>query len=323
VLQPGDDHPRPMKEVIPMQVINEFLNNVEVGSAKNHANLTMFPLFGARGRVPDYATLDEAIGGGWFEVSEVSDGGSVPELKVVNRGDRAVLMIDGEELRGAKQNRVLNLTILVPAGVTLVVPVSCVEQGRWAMQSRAMRSTADTLYAKARMEKLRAVSFSYRASQKPTSDQMGLWQEIEQKAKIMGVKSRTGAVGDLYESESRRMGDYERALVPEKGQTGAMFAIDGRLIGFEIFEHPDLLRRLLGKIVRSYALDALHRPAGKRDLARQSVEQFLAEVAAGKVQTFPAVGRGEDLRITGPEITGAALVDGGQIVHLCAFRCGR
>jgi hypothetical protein len=303
-----------------MRTITEFLKTVEVGPAQSHDNLTLFPLFRSSGRLPDYATLDEAIQGGWFEVGEVSEGGSVPELKVVNRGDRAVLMMDGEELHGAKQNRVLNLTILVPAGATLIVPVSCVEQGRWAMQSRAMKSSMDTLYAKARMMQMRAVSGGYSRSRRPVSDQMGLWEAIASKAASVGVRSTTGAVHDIYESKARGMHDYTSAFTVAEGQTGAMFAIGGRLIGLELFEHPELLRKMLSKIVRSYALDAMHQEDDHRALSKQSVEGFLAEVAGADVQRFPAVGSGEDLRLTSKHITGAALVEGNHVVHLCAFR---
>jgi len=77
--------------------------------------------------------------GGWARITEVSDEGQVPELKIVAKGDKAVLLVDGEELVGAKQNRVLNLTILVPAPSTTTIPVSCVESGRWAPRSRPLR----------------------------------------------------------------------------------------------------------------------------------------------------------------------------------------
>jgi hypothetical protein len=63
---------------------------------------------------------------------EVSRGGSVPELKVVNKSDRMLLILDGEGLVGAKQNRIVNTTILIAGNTTTVIPVSCVEQGRWS-----------------------------------------------------------------------------------------------------------------------------------------------------------------------------------------------
>jgi hypothetical protein len=39
----------------------------------------------------------------------------VPQLLFINDAMRPVLLLDGEELVGAKQNRVLNLTVLAPA----------------------------------------------------------------------------------------------------------------------------------------------------------------------------------------------------------------
>jgi hypothetical protein len=47
-----------------------------------------------------------------IEAAEVNETGSVPELKVINRSPEMVLLLDGEELVGAKQNRIVNITIL-------------------------------------------------------------------------------------------------------------------------------------------------------------------------------------------------------------------
>src|ERR1700730_11677852 len=67
---------------------------------------------------------------------EVSEAGSVLFLKVVNGADRQLLLLDGEELLGAKQNRILNTTVLVDAHTEVIIPVSCVEQGRWGYRGR-------------------------------------------------------------------------------------------------------------------------------------------------------------------------------------------
>ena len=61
---------------------------------------------------------------------------------MVNRGPKPTLIIDGEELVGAKQNRVVNLTILVAAESELIIPVSCVEAGRWRAKSEPVRDRA-------------------------------------------------------------------------------------------------------------------------------------------------------------------------------------
>ena len=66
---------------------------------------------------------------------EVSEQGDVPNLLFENLGDRKVLLVDGDELVGAKQNRIINTTILLGGKSSTVIPVSCVEQGRWSYDS--------------------------------------------------------------------------------------------------------------------------------------------------------------------------------------------
>ena len=63
-------------------------------------------------------------------ITEVDESGTVPELKVVNKSDTMILILDGEELVGTKQNRIVNTTLLIAGKDTVVIPVSCVEQGR-------------------------------------------------------------------------------------------------------------------------------------------------------------------------------------------------
>ena len=303
-----------------MKTVVNALGRLEVGSPTSFASLTVFPLLGDAGSRPDYATLDEAIEQGWFEVSEVSRAGSVPELKAVNRGDRAVFMMDGEELIGTKQNRVLNLTILAPSGKTLVVPVTCVEQGRWSSRSPAMVSSRDALYSKARLAQLMSVSRSYSEQRRPMSDQAALWSELAGKAQDLRVSSPTEAMSDMYAKHNHRVGDYERAFTATDGQCGAMFAIGDRLVGLELFEHPEVLRKMLRKVVRSYALDAIQAGESREVPSVTAAREFLTQLADGRGETFPAVGLGRDVRITGDRLTGAALVVDDRVVHLCAFR---
>jgi len=91
---------------------------VEVQQFKN---LTMVPAVSDHDDGLVYITLGEALGTVSIEIREVSEGGSVPELRVVNRAGRMVLILDGEEL--AKQNRIVNTTILVAAGVEIVIQI--------------------------------------------------------------------------------------------------------------------------------------------------------------------------------------------------------
>ena len=100
-------------------VIESYLEQVKVGRKQSYKNLAMFPLLSTYSAPLDYLILDEALAEGLIEVVEVDEGGSVPELKVINKTPKMSLILDGEELVGAKQNRIVNTTILIQANTTI------------------------------------------------------------------------------------------------------------------------------------------------------------------------------------------------------------
>ena len=116
---------------------------LQLGDAVEHRGVVLTPLFPRHTPVAEYATLEDALPLG-LRIDEVSDAGSVPELAVMNPTDANVLLYDGEELLGAKQNRILNVTVLVGAKSTLAIPVSCVEEGRWSRRSASFASAEIT-----------------------------------------------------------------------------------------------------------------------------------------------------------------------------------
>ena len=104
---------------------------LQLGEAVEHRGVVLAPLFPRRSPAAEYVTLDDALPLG-LRIDEVSESGSVPQLAVANPTDANVLLYDGEELVGAKQNRILNVTVLVAAKSTTPIPVSCVEEGAGA-----------------------------------------------------------------------------------------------------------------------------------------------------------------------------------------------
>ena len=96
--------------------IAESLTALKLGEPQTHVDLTLFPLIGDLEAAPGYLLLDEALERHLVHVTEVSAGGRVPELAFENSSDETVLLVDGDELVGAKQNRVVNLSILVAGG---------------------------------------------------------------------------------------------------------------------------------------------------------------------------------------------------------------
>src|SRR5262245_13608638 len=116
--------------------VKSRLQSVQFGQAQTYKNIVILPLIGPADGNFQYRTLGDALATSNLVITEVSDAGSAPELLVTNRGDTPILLVDGEELAGAKQNRVLNTSILIKAISETKIPVSCTEQGRWAYASK-------------------------------------------------------------------------------------------------------------------------------------------------------------------------------------------
>ena len=112
------------------------LPEIRIGDPVSHEAISLFPLEAEIKSSVHYVLSDEALAAGTVTVEEMGEGGSVPELIVNNDTDDLVLFLEGEELRGAKQNRVLNTSVLIAAKSKTRIPVSCVEQGRWRYTSR-------------------------------------------------------------------------------------------------------------------------------------------------------------------------------------------
>ena len=174
--------------------------------------------------------------------------------------------------------------------------------------------------------KMAQVSESMKASGRRTSNQGEVWNHINEKFRKFGFSSPTSAMSDIYEQQSVRLEDYVRSFAPAGDQVGAVFAIGGDVVGLELFDSPETLRKLFAKLLRSYGLDALDR--ARSDSAETSAypiptmakaAAFLQEVTKAKEEEFPALGEGQDLRLTGPRLTGAALAVDGRVVHLSAF----
>ncbi len=307
------------KNPMSISAVVEALDSVELGSFQSFRNLTVFPLYARTLREADYVTLDEALARKWVHITEVGEGGSVPELSLVNIGPSPVLLLDGEELIGAKQNRVLNLTILVAAQSTLVIPVSCVESGRWRHVSRHFTAASRTQFAEGRAAKMRNVTASLMHSGTRRSNQGEVWQVIAEKSARVGAESDTHAMSAMFEKLEPAVDDFVRAFASDARQVGAIFAINGRVAGLDLFDAASTWRKLAPKLVRSYAVDAIDRTGAAGELHADDARRFMTAVASGPTAEFAATGVGTDVRVSAADVAAAALVADGRTVHLGAF----
>jgi len=298
-------------------LIAEVLDQLTLGEPQAFQNLAIFPLVSRAETKAGYITLAEALKGGSARVTEVSAGGVVPELLLDNSSPERVLLLDGDELVGAKQNRVLNITILVGAHCKVVIPVSCVEHGRWHHRSAEFSSQDRMMFAKGRAAKMAQVSRSIRRDGTRRSDQGAVWEGVAAKATLFQAEAPTGAMGDVYEHVASDTRDFRGAFRAHPRQVGGVFAIDGWPLGLELFDASGTLQSTLGRLVESYALDAIERPHRVSCVPDAAVVAgFLSRVAGARAEVVKAVGEGADMRLEAPGLVGEALVVDGRLVHL-------
>jgi hypothetical protein len=310
-----------------MAHMKEFFNEIKVGAKQNHGNMTLYCLLSADQAPVDFLTLDNALAIGALTVSEISEGGSVPELKVVNKSDQKILLVDGEELVGAKQNRVLNATILIAPKSETNIPVSCVEQGRWSYRSKHFGSQSRSMSANLRNQKSQTVTMNLREGREFRSDQGVVWDEIEKKYDRMAARpSPTMAMADLYESHSETVASYLPAFRPVYNQVGIMVFIDGELAGIEILNKFLSFREIHSKLVTSYVMDALetaNQNIKKNHQALRSKAMKLIQLAhLAKIEERKSVALGNDLRLESERLVGSGLEFDDQIIQLSIFGSG-
>ena len=311
-----------MAEQAATQAVIDAVGQMTFGSESSFENLSVVPLLCSQERDADYVTLDEAIARGWAQITEVNDAGQVSALKIVVSGTVPVLLLDGEELIGAKQNRVINLTIMAPPQCTTEIPVSCVESGRWRHVSRGFTSAPRAQYAEGRAAKMRQVTASLRSGSR-ASNQGEVWSLLAAKSARLNATSDTAAMSAVFDKLETPIDAFVAAFSPVDHQVGAMFFINGAQAGLELFDSASTWRKLAPKLVRSYAVDAIDRrsrPSRKR--SPHAPQAFATAVGSTPASVFPAIGEGSDVRLTGTDVAGAALVAGGRVIHLSAFPVG-
>jgi hypothetical protein len=142
------------------------------------------------------------------------------------------------------------------------------------------------------------------------------------KSERMATHSATGAMADLFESQKDPLAEYLKAFRLVDCQVGAVFAIDGEVVGLECFGCQHTFSKFFPKLVQSYALDALDwlDESGKTQVSSESIRRFLEGVRKAPGKSYPSLGLGENVRFEDNCVSGASLVNEGRVLHLSAFK---
>jgi hypothetical protein len=302
-------------------LLKDFLPNVRVGIAQEFKNLVLFPLFTGDTADDDYLTLTEALEQKRATITEVGVTGSVPHITVENLADCRLLLVDGEELIGAKQNRVLNTSILLKPHSASVVPVSCTEAGRWRAKSTSFGDAGYVSPHKLRRVKSSSVSSSLKSQMGHKSDQHAVWNEVACLSASAHFKSPTSSLHELIQAKEKELAEFLSRLQPAPNQRGLAVLVNDEVAGLDILSSPRAYGVLHSKFIKSYAMDALLEPdSPPTDRASEKLAAFFEESRSASEREFDSVACGKDHRFETPRIHGSALVDEGRVIHLNLYR---
>ncbi len=317
--------------------IKEHLSQVRLGQPQRHADITLFPLFDARQSDLDYQTMDPSLMRGDLEINEINQGGEVPLLEAHNRVNEFILLLDSEEIMGAKQNRVLNTSILLPRKKRTTIPVSCTEAGRWAYASASFQSSGNMMPKAARARKMKSVTATAAsvaaacaagAHSPPVaccyeSNQSEVWEDVSCLHKKSAVSSLTGAMSDVYEAIREKIDRLTDPFEMLPGQRGILVLKNGEVMGLDLLSQPDAYAQLHRKILGSYVMDsAIEGATATRQStdAEAQAEAFLEELSATEGEAHKSAGEGTDVRYDSPTLSGTALMHEEQLIHASFLR---
>ena len=220
--------------------------NIELLQPQVYENITIIPLKTERNYI-DILTLKKGLELGLVNVKECVTS-QVNTIIVKNNAITPLILIDGEEIIGGDQNRIVNSTILIDAGSKMKIPVSCSEKNRWAFKSEFKQSEYMANY-----NTRRAKEYASRVS---NSYQDVIWSSIDCLEVENDYASPTSAMEESYKNIKAAQNEIIKQFKIMDGQTGVLIMVDGEIKGFELFLNSGIYRDFHEKIIKSYLIDS-------------------------------------------------------------------
>ena len=231
--------------------------------------------------------------------------------------------MDGDMLIGAKQNRVLNTSVLLAPNSRSNLPVSCVEQGRWDRTHSGFKGSDYIVPQKIRAGKAQEVNYSLRADGEAKADQSQVWNNVEEYATHFCCKSDTMDLKDVYDQTKSNVDDFIESLKLSVNANGAAIFIDQKLLSADLFNRTDIYSEYFTKIIRSAAIEAsqLEDKENKLTDAEANYKTLTMFDSLEKIEhtIHKGVGVGAEKRFNTEELTGFELNYKNYLIHLTAL----
>jgi hypothetical protein len=254
-------------------VITMTLSTVRlhVGQGTTRGPLTVFPVYTD---APSLGSAHLTGSNAPVDVAERADSPAVDHLVVTNRGDRPVLLLAGELLEGGMQHRALTATTLLAPNRPTVLPVVCVEQGRWHGDAAHRR--------RGRRAPLSLLPHLERAD-----GQQETWRRVARFGAVAGPSATDSLLDRPDSANAPEAQGLTSGLRPLAGQRGLLVGIAGRPASLELFGSGRALAAHWSGLLDAATLDA---PVGESGVGRQADAR--PQVVLGAAHSRPLASAG-------------------------------
>jgi hypothetical protein len=247
---------------------------------------------------------------GGLIITEATEGGVVGRLLAVNATDSFLLLTDADVLIGAKQNRIINKSMLLAPNSKTLIDVSCIERLRWNYTSGNFSSPGSS--ADHDLRKAKASSMSARkneATEMRGNTQGTVWSHINNRMMDENFSERT----ESYHEYAKHHYNLEKAKFPEcnpaHGCNGIAVVADSKVQCIDIFGNAEAYSYYF-RMVRDSAFRTARRE--KQTKAIDMHEAYFKVVDA--LDSLEAAERKED-----KQYAGAGLFTQAEMEHLISF----
>ncbi len=228
-----------------------FYAQLSVGEPTVYGNLAVYPVYlpGGGEELGDVLTMAEAVESGDFKISELEGGASVNTLEVRNDTGKHVVLLAGEMVRGAKQDRIISFDTVIPPGGKFNVDAFCVEAGRWTEVSEHFDYKKEIAPA------------SIRATAQGNQDQSRVWAEVSkvnaERGAITGTDALTASYDDpAFQADVKKYEEALKDVAKNKEVVGVIVVAEGKVKAGDVFANHDLFAAVWPQLLTSYAMDA-------------------------------------------------------------------
>ena len=297
--------------------INGTKISIELLDSQKYENVEAIPIksdfFGKK----DFLTLKKGYEMNLVEIKELEHS-TVNTVSCKNDSVTPLILIDGDEITGAMQNRIINDTLLIPAKSTINIPVSCTEHGRWHTKGEGAESRTfkPSLYSANHSTRSR----KSRASYEERDYQGEVWDSISEFESRSNFKSMTSALNDSYENLKDKQNDYLSKFHIEDGQNGVIFIVNGEVKGLELFYNHSIYKEYHEKLCRSYIIEAIVEKKSVDNIDRLELMKVLENISQSEFKSKKSIGLGDNLKFSNDFGSGSGLVWEDELIHMTFFK---